>query len=76
MNISDEDNAILRTSVGDFPLDQYCFGLDGRELKILHVSAVISQAEASHFLRELRERLPCGVTLWAAAVAPAHDVAA
>ncbi len=76
MNLSVEDKTTLRTSVGDFPLDQYCLRIDGRELKILHVSAVISQMEESHFLRELRERLPYGVTLWAAAIALAHEVAA
>ena len=75
MNLSDRDKTILRTSAGDFPLDQYCLRIDGRELKILHVSAVLSQQEESEFLRELREQLPYGVTLWAAAVALTHDVA-
>jgi predicted nicotinamide N-methyase len=41
----------------------------------LHVAAVLSQAEESHFLRELRERLPYGVTLWASAIALAHEIA-
>lgn len=75
MNSPDRDEKILRTTGGDFPLDEYCFKFDGREWKILHVGAVLSQAEESHFLRELRETLPYGVTLWAAGIALAHEVA-
>lgn len=75
MNLSNSDEKILRTSAGDFPLDEYRLRLHEREWRILHVSAVLSQAQESQFLRELKERLPYGVTLWAAAIALAHDVA-
>jgi len=75
MTLSSEDKSILRTSAGDFPLDQYCLRETGREWKILHVSAVISKAAESDFILELAERLPYGVTLWASAIALAHDVA-
>ena len=70
------DKSLLKTSAGDFPLDEYRLKADGgREWKILHVSAVLSHEEESYFLRELREHLPYGVTLWAAAIALAHEVA-
>lgn len=66
---------ILRTSAGDFQLDECCLKLCGREWKILHVGAVLSHKEEFQFLREMRERLSYGVTLWAAAIALAHEVA-
>ena len=70
------DLEILRTSAGDFPLNQYCLRIAGREWKILHVSAVISQDDEAKFLFELSDRLPYGVTLWTASIARAHDIAA
>lgn len=69
------NDRMLQTSSGDFPLDEYCLRVGGREWKILHVSAVLSREEEQHFLRELRETLPYGVTLWASAIALAHDIA-
>jgi predicted nicotinamide N-methyase len=69
------DMTILRTSAGDFPLNQYCLRIAGREWKILHVSAVISHEEEANFLFELSDRLPYGVTLWTASIALAHDIA-
>lgn len=70
------DERILYTSAGDFPLDEYRLKTGGREWKILHVSAALSREEESRFLRELREKLPYGVTLWASAIALAHEIAA
>lgn len=75
MNSPDYDKRMLRTSAGDFPLDECSLELAGRKWKILHVGAVLSQAEESHFLRELREIVPYGVTLWASAIALANEVA-
>lgn len=66
---------MLHTSAGDFPLHEYRLRQAGREWTILHTNAVLSYADESHFLRELRERLPYGVALWPAAIALAHDVA-
>jgi predicted nicotinamide N-methyase len=67
---------MLHTSAGDFPLHEYRLRQAGREWTILHTNAVLSYADESYFLRELRERLPYGVALWPAAIALAHDVAA
>ncbi|HEX8288924.1 MAG TPA: methyltransferase domain-containing protein [Pyrinomonadaceae bacterium] len=75
MNLSAQDKVMLRTSVGDFPLNQYRLRLIGREWKILHVSAVLSHKEESNFLRELKDKLPYGVTLWASAIALTHEIA-
>ena len=75
MNLSNQDKTILRTSAGDFPLNQYCLKTDEREWKILHVSSVLSHEEESKFLVELSDRLPYGVTLWTGAIALAHEVA-
>lgn len=70
------EERILRTTIGDFPLDECRLAFSGREWTILHIGAVFSHAEESRYLREQKERLPYGVTLWAAAVALAHDIAA
>ena len=75
MQLTNQDKAILRTSAGDFPLNQYCLRIDGREWKILHVSTVLSHEDESKFLLELSDLLPYGVTLWTASIALAHDVA-
>ena len=74
-NSNSRDERILRTSAGEFPLDEYRLKSGEREWKILHVSAVLSWREESHFLREKREVVPYGVTLWASAVALAHEIA-
>jgi methyltransferase-like protein 23 len=65
----------LHTPAGEFPLHEYRLRLDGREWTVLHTGAVLSHTEESHFLRELKDRLPYGVALWPAAIALAHDVA-
>ena len=75
MKSQSDEKRLLQTTAGDFPLDEFRLRLAGGEWSILHVAAVISQKEESHFLKELRERLPYGVTLWAAAIALAHEVA-
>jgi predicted nicotinamide N-methyase len=69
------DKRLLHTSAGDFPLDEYRLRVGDREWGILHVSAVLSHEQESYFLRELKEHLPYGVTLWASAIALAHEVA-
>ena len=66
----------LHTTAGDLPLDEYRLRLDGREWSILHTGSVLSFWEEQHFLSEHRDRIPYGVTLWPAAIALAHDVAA
>lgn len=66
---------VLHTSAGDFPLHEYRLRQAGHEWSILHTNAVLSYADESHFLRELRERVPYGIALWPAAIALAHDVA-
>jgi methyltransferase-like protein 23 len=65
----------LHTSAGEFPLHEYRLRLGGREWTVLHTGAVLSHTEESHFLRELKDRMPYGVALWPAAIALAHDVA-
>ncbi len=75
MYTSEQDDRILHTSIGDFPLNEYCLRQEGREWKILHFGSVLSQVQETQFLREMKNRLPYGVTLWAAAVALAHEIA-
>lgn len=70
-----DDERVLRTSAGDFPLNEYRVRLGGRELTILHVGTVLSREDENRFLGELKGRLPYGVALWPAAIALAHDIA-
>jgi predicted nicotinamide N-methyase len=76
MHAPSDEPRTLRTSIGDFPLEEYRLGLGGREWGVLHTGAVLTHGDESHFLHEQKERLPYGVVLWPAAIALAHDVAA
>lgn len=75
MHSTDNERRLLHTPAGEFPLHEYRLGLAGRTWTLLHTGAVLSYADESQFLRDLRDRLPYGVVLWPAAIALAHDVA-
>ena len=68
------DERLLQTSVGDFPLDEFCLRLGEREVRILHVAAMLTLADESHFLLEMTNPLPYGIALWTATIALAHDI--
>lgn len=65
----------LRTTAGDFPLNEYRLRLGGRAWSIAHVGEVLSFADETRSLGEIFNLLPYGVALWPAAIALAHDVA-
>ena len=67
---------LLRTTAGDFPLQEVRVAAGGREWSVLHTDAVLSHADEARFLTERKERVPYGVALWPAAIALAHEVAA
>lgn len=46
----------------------------GREWTILHTGALLTPADESSFLSELKGRVPYGVALWPSSIALAHDV--
>jgi len=66
---------VLRTTAGDFALQELEVALGGREWSVLHTDAVLSHADEARFLGEKKDRLPYGVALWPAAIALAHEVA-
>jgi predicted nicotinamide N-methyase len=70
-----DEQRVLRTTAGEFPLNEYRLRLAGREWSILHVGTVLSRGDEDRFLGELKGRLPYGVALWPAAIALAHDLA-
>lgn len=67
---------VLRTSVGDVALREYRLRLAGREWSVLHTGAILSYADEARYLDAAETRLPYGVSLWPAAIALAHDLAA
>lgn len=75
MSTPNDHQHMLRTSTGEFPLQEYRLRQGGREWTILHTGAVLTYADEEHFFRELMSRLPYGVALWPAAIALAHEVA-
>ena len=75
MSASKDEQSMLQTSAGEFPLNEYRLRLGGREWSILHVGSVLSREDENRFLGELKGRLPYGVALWPAAIALAHDLA-
>lgn len=68
------DDTTLRTSIGDFALQEYRLQAGGRAWSVLHTDAVLTLDDEARFLGEQAARLPYGVVLWPAAVALAHDV--
>jgi predicted nicotinamide N-methyase len=72
-----DEARVLRTSIGDLPLDEYRLGLGGRAWSILHTRAVLSHEDEQAFLQEKVDggRAPYGIVLWPAAIALAHDLA-
>ena len=76
MSASTSQPEVLRTSAGQFPLEEYRLRSGGRELAVLHTGAILTPEDESRFLFETTGRPPYGVALWPAAVALAHDVVA
>lgn len=76
VRLPDKPLSELRTSAGDFPLDEYRLRLAGREWAILHTGAVLTEDDEQHFLSELKTRIPYGVALWPASIALAHEIIA
>jgi len=66
---------VLSTSIGEFPLNEYRIATQDRELRVLHVSTILSQAEESRYLLSPEEILPYGTMLWASSIALAHHLA-
>lgn len=75
MDETDGEPRMLRTSVGEFPLEEYRLRVDGREWSILHTGATLTYEDELRFLNTETGRLPYGLALWPAAIALAHDVA-
>ncbi len=67
---------VLRTSAGDFPLQECRLRVGGREWAVLHAAALVSAADEERFLAEQPRLLPYGAVLWPSAIALAHEVAA
>ncbi len=65
----------LRTAAGEFPLQECRLALAGRVWTVLHTGVVLTHADESRFLRELKDHLPYGVALWPAAIALAYEIA-
>ena len=67
---------LLRTSIGDFALNEYRLTLGGRTWSFLHTGAILTLEQEQQFLACERDRLPYGVMLWPASIALAHDMIA
>lgn len=71
----DELSDVLRTTAGDFALDDVQVTIGDRTWSILHTGAVISHEEEVAFLRgESTTKRPYGIVLWPAAIALAHEL--
>lgn len=74
MRETGDEPMTLRTSVGEFPLEEYRLRLGGREWSILHTGATLSYDDELRFLNTETGRLPYGLALWPAAIALAHEI--
>lgn len=76
MTAPDDRPRTLRTTAGEFAIEEYRLRLAGREWSILHTGAILSREDEARFLSETSSRAPYGVVLWPAAIALAHEIAA
>jgi methyltransferase-like protein 23 len=67
---------LLRTSIGDFTLNEYCLSVGERSWSFLHTGAILTLEQEERYLDRERDRLPYGVMLWPASIALAHEVLA
>ena len=67
---------VLRTSIGDFGLQEYHLTLGGRRWTFLHSGAVVTLEQEAGYLTRGLDRLPYGVMLWPASIALAHHLLA
>jgi predicted nicotinamide N-methyase len=74
MNSSNDNQRLLQTTAGDFPLEECRLQLPDRELSILHVAAMLTHSDESHFMLEMTNPLPYGIALWSATIALAQDI--
>jgi predicted nicotinamide N-methyase len=68
--------SLLRTSIGDFALDEYRLALAGRVWSFLHSGTIVTREQEQQYLAREQGRLPYGVMLWPASIALSHDVLA
>ena len=69
------DPNVLRTTIGDLPLEEYHLRLEGHAWRILHTGAILSREDEQRFLGGDQARVPYGIVLWPAAIALAHEIA-
>ena len=74
---ADEAVELLRTSIGDVPLQVMRFAVGAREWSILHAGAIVTDDDEQRFLSADDDaRLPYGAMLWPSSIALAQDLAA
>lgn len=74
MSETSDGTYILKTTEGDFTLDDYRLRAGGREWTVLNTGTILTLADEQKFFRELRDRLPYGVGLWPSSIALAHEI--
>jgi predicted nicotinamide N-methyase len=74
MDLSIDNQRLLQTTAGDFPLEECRLRLPDRELSVLHVAAMLTHSDESHFLLEITNPLPYGIALWSSTIALAQDI--
>jgi predicted nicotinamide N-methyase len=67
---------LLSTSIGDFPLCEYCLAVGDRSWSFLHTGAVLTVEQEAKYLDRESDRLPYGAMLWPASIALAHALLA
>jgi methyltransferase-like protein 23 len=66
----------LSTSIGDFPLCEYCLTVSGRSWSFFHTGAVLTLEQEMEYLDREHGRLPYGAMLWPASIALAQELLA
>lgn len=70
------ESNVLRTTIGDVPLEEVRLEIEGRTWSLLHGGAVLSPEDEQRVVDGSGQHaLPYGMVLWPAAIALAHEVA-
>jgi predicted nicotinamide N-methyase len=60
----------------DPPIAEYHLRLGEHAWSVMHMGAILTDADETHYLGEVQGRIPYGVMLWPSSIALAHELAA
>jgi predicted nicotinamide N-methyase len=75
VEVSQAEPLVLKTTAGEYSLQEFRLPLAGREWKVQHAGLILTVEDEQRYFRDLLARLPFGVALWPAAIALSYELA-